>query len=263
MDGEAEPMTTPNLHCRVALCAAFYVLCLLHGGSGATAMDTRPASTAPASAVAGIAVHPKNLEEMKRLEEHVVRLVREKLAPATVGVGSSSGVIVSVDGLVVCAAHTASKFGANAEITIALADGRQCKAKVAGMYRPYDTAVLRIVDKGPFPFVPMLMDAGEMEVEQWIIRIGYPPLTWHSASLKPEELGGPMVGLDREGWGIAIERPWSISGYMVPKEIVLEFLQRAPGLASRPGQAAGPIRPPTPRALPLSGPGRPASQPKE
>lgn len=136
------------------------------------------AQATPADAVhageAAFPVHPESLDELRRMDAHVVKLVREKLVPATVGVQGSSGVIVSADGVVACAAHTVARLGAGGAANVTTSDGKTHAAKVLAVFPEMDTAILRIDGAGPFVHVTPLQDDGDVTPGSWVIRCGYP-----------------------------------------------------------------------------------------
>jgi len=83
--------------------------------------------------------------------------------------GMGSGFIVSSDGIVLTNAHVV----ANANIvTVKLTDKRELKAKVIGMDKVYDVAVLKI-DADNLPTVK-IGDPQKSRVGEWVIAIGSP-----------------------------------------------------------------------------------------
>ncbi len=119
-------------------------------------------------------IHPESLDALRGMEADVVKLVREKLVPATVGVQGSSGVIVSADGVVACAAHTLGRLGAGGEATVTMSDGQKHPAKVLAVFPSLDTAILRIAAPGPFVHAAPLPDDGDVTPGHWVIHVGYP-----------------------------------------------------------------------------------------
>ncbi len=84
--------------------------------------------------------------------------------------GSGTGVIVSEDGLVLTAAHVAT--GVNKKVTVILEDGTKLKAKTLGLVANMDAAVLRITEKGTYPFVEMDRDAAT-KLGDWVFALGH------------------------------------------------------------------------------------------
>jgi len=83
--------------------------------------------------------------------------------------GLGSGFIVSPDGIVLTNAHVVN--GA-AEVTVKLTDKREFKAKVIGIDKPTDVAVLKI-DATNLPTVK-LDKADDVKVGEWVVAIGSP-----------------------------------------------------------------------------------------
>ena len=83
--------------------------------------------------------------------------------------GLGSGFIVAPNGIVLTNAHVVA--GA-AEVTVKLTDKREFKAKVLGLDKATDVAVLRI-DAGDLPTVH-LGDPSQIRVGEWVLAIGSP-----------------------------------------------------------------------------------------
>src|SRR5262245_35830495 len=81
-----------------------------------------------------------------------------------------SGVIVDASGTVLTNAHVIERAS---EIEVATADGKKYKAKVAGVDRRTDLAVLRLQSGGPFPSAS-LGDSDKIKVGDWVLAIGSP-----------------------------------------------------------------------------------------
>ncbi|MGE3809262.1 MAG: S1C family serine protease [Gemmataceae bacterium] len=117
---------------------------------------------------------PESLEELKAIQKQV-RAVLDKIVPATVGVrvgpGQGSGVIVSKDGYVLTAGHVSGKPGR--DVTILLPDGKTLKGKTLGYNRGIDSGMIKITDKGDYPFVEMAKSA-DLKRGQWCLAIGHP-----------------------------------------------------------------------------------------
>jgi serine protease Do len=114
---------------------------------------------------------PKGAEDLKALDSQT-REVVEKVIPATVAVdGGGSGVIVSEDGYVVTVAHVALVAGR--KIPVILHDGRRLTGVTLGLYRNHDAALVKITDKGPWPFAP-LADPATVKAGSWCLGIGHP-----------------------------------------------------------------------------------------
>ena len=83
--------------------------------------------------------------------------------------GMGSGFIVSPDGVILTNAHVVD--GAD-EVTVKLTDKREFKARVLGVDKPTDVAVLKI-DAGNLPTV-RLGDPSRTLVGEWVLAIGSP-----------------------------------------------------------------------------------------
>jgi serine protease Do len=82
-----------------------------------------------------------------------------------------SGVIVSADGYVVTNNHVLGE-GSVPEVTVALADKREMRAKVIGVDPSTDLALLKI-DARSLPVIPW-GDSSRLKVAEWVMAIGNP-----------------------------------------------------------------------------------------
>lgn len=95
----------------------------------------------------------KTLEDLKAIQSKTTQTVK-KVLPATVSLfsakngASGSGVIVNTDGLILTAGHVVR--GAD-EMTIIFSNGKQARGKVLGANYTRDSAMVQILDKGPWP----------------------------------------------------------------------------------------------------------------
>jgi serine protease Do len=85
--------------------------------------------------------------------------------------GSGSGVIVSADGLVLTAGHVSGRPGR--DITIVMPDGKTYKGKTLGGNGTIDSGLVKIIDKGKWPFVEM-GKASDMKKGDWCLLTGHP-----------------------------------------------------------------------------------------
>jgi serine protease Do len=136
--------------------------------------------------------------------------------------GMGSGFIVRNDGVVITNAHVVE--GAS-DVTVKLTDKREFKAKVIGVDKPTDTAVLKI-DAKDLPTVK-LGDPGQIGVGEWVLAIGSPfgfensvtagivsaksrslpdegyvPFIQTDVAVNPGNSGGPLFNLKGEVIGI-------------------------------------------------------------
>jgi len=136
--------------------------------------------------------------------------------------GMGSGFIVSSDGLILTNAHVVSEAD---EVTVKLTDKREFKAKVVGLDKLTDIAVLRIAAKN-LPVV-RLGSPGSAQVGEWVLAIGSPfgfensvtagivsakgrslasdsyvPFIQTDVAVNPGNSGGPLINLNGEVIGI-------------------------------------------------------------
>jgi serine protease Do len=156
-------------------------------------------------------------------------------APPSHGVGS--GFIVSSDGYVLTNAHVVSDAS---EVTVTLTDRRELPAKVIGIDKPSDVALIKIAATG-LPTV-RFGDPSKLRPGQWAIAIGSPfgfensvtagvisalgrPLNDGSntsyvtfiqtdAAVNPGNSGGPLFNIDGEVIGINSQIYSRTGGYM-------------------------------------------------
>ncbi|BAL25728.1 DegQ family serine endoprotease [Azoarcus sp. KH32C] len=136
--------------------------------------------------------------------------------------GLGSGFIVSPDGIVLTNAHVVADAN---HVTVKLTDKREFSAKVIGIDKPTDIAVLRI-DAHDLPTVP-LGDPASAQVGDWVLAIGSPfgfensvtagivsaksrslpdegyvPFIQTDVAINPGNSGGPLLNLNGEVVGI-------------------------------------------------------------
>lgn len=117
---------------------------------------------------------PKDLAELRGIEDRIKKVVA-KVLPATVGIimrtGQGSGVIVSKDGLVMTAGHVVSKPGQT--VTFHFADGKTAKGITLGLYHCADAGLMKITDKGEWPFVEK-GHSTDVKLGAWCVAVGHP-----------------------------------------------------------------------------------------
>jgi serine protease Do len=117
--------------------------------------------------------NPENLDDLKAIEKQVQRVLA-KVVPCTVCVragGSGSGVIVSPDGLILTAGHVSGEPGR--DVTIVMPDGKTHRGKTLGGNGTIDSGMVKLNDKGPWPFVEM-GKAADMKKGDWCVVTGHP-----------------------------------------------------------------------------------------
>lgn len=105
-----------------------------------------------------------------------------KVLPALVsvqdGFGAGSGVVVSAEGIVLTASHVVdSRRRSQPRLRVVFPDGSEYQAKLLGMNRSVDAAMLKITDRPrngkEFPFV-QLGESAEVERGDWCFALGHP-----------------------------------------------------------------------------------------
>ena len=104
-----------------------------------------------------------------------------------------SGVIVDTSGIALTNAHVVERA---TEIEVVTSDGKKHKAKLVGVDRRTDLAVLRLQGGGPFP-AAALGDSERVKVGDWVLAIGSPfgltqTVTAGIISAKGRSLQGPF-----------------------------------------------------------------------
>ena len=141
--------------------------------------------------------------------------------------GQGSGVIFQADGLILTNAHVVDK---SERVTVGLPDGRRVAARVVGIDRITDLALVRLVGAGPWP-VAVLGNSDAVHVGDWAIAVGNPygldntvtlgiisslnrnasklgimdkrlDLIQTDAAINPGNSGGPLLNADGEVVGI-------------------------------------------------------------
>ncbi len=134
-----------------------------------------------------------------------------------------SGVIVDPSGIVLTNAHVVERAS---EIEVTTADGKKHKAKLVGVDRKTDLAVLKLQGGGPYP-ASTLGDSDKVKVGDWVLAIGSPfglqqtvtagiisakgrsigqgpfdDFLQTDAAINPGNSGGPLVNMSGEVIGI-------------------------------------------------------------
>lgn len=164
--------------------------------------------------------------ELPRLEERIRRTAQAVL-PSVVAVRNpfakpseegrhrkdyASGVIITAEGIVLSQWHVShwkvSKDGdgsttragssptgsAGDRTTVILHDGRECPAELLGANRSHDVSVLRLLEPGPYPHVPLRATAS-VEVGDWVLKLGH-PLGYRKGRSAPVRLGRVICGTE-------------------------------------------------------------------
>jgi serine protease Do len=156
--------------------------------------------------------------------------------PAPAPRGEGSGFIVSPDGYILTNAHVVDEAD---EVTVRMTDRREYSAKVVGLDKRTDVAVLKIEGKD-LPVV-RLGDPSKLRAGEWVIAIGSPfgfdnsvtagvvsaksrslpgedsnyvPFIQTDVAVNPGNSGGPLFNLDGEVVGINSQIYSRTGGYM-------------------------------------------------
>jgi serine protease Do len=143
---------------------------------GATASIPRPpsGSTSEDLPTAFRRSAPASVDELKLIQSRVETVIA-RVAPAVVAVvvdgGAGSAVVVSADGLVLCAAHVCSR--PDRPVRFTFPNGRKARGKTLGLNYALDCGVMEITDKGPWPHVE-LGDKDPLRPGDWVLALGHP-----------------------------------------------------------------------------------------
>jgi len=117
---------------------------------------------------------PVSIADLKSIERHVKALAA-RVSPAVVaveiGIGSGSGVVISADGLVLTAGHVCGSPGRSVLLTFP--DGKTVRGKTLGVNRETDTGLIKINDRGPWPYAAM-GDLEQTRAGDWALALGHP-----------------------------------------------------------------------------------------
>ena len=112
----------------------------------------------------------KDLETLQKAVGDALPKARAATVCIEIKEGSGTGVIVSEDGLILTAAHVAT--GVKKKVTVILEDGTRLKAETLGLVADKDAAMVRILEKGTYPFVEMDR-ADTTQLGDWVFALGH------------------------------------------------------------------------------------------
>lgn len=116
---------------------------------------------------------PETRKDLDALQAALVKALPQARAATVcieIGEGSGSGVIVSADGLILTAAHVSS--GVKKKVTVILEDGTHVKAETLGLVADTDAAMIRITDKGTYPFID-IDRTNSTRLGDWVFALGH------------------------------------------------------------------------------------------
>ena len=210
-------------------------------GAAEVPAGTRDISSPPPSSPALSSILqggvPRDRAELKAMEEHVRRLL-EKVRRATVTLSGGSGVVVTEDGYVLTVAHVNQRAGRT--VTMTFPDGRRVRGKTLGNDRGLDAGLVKITDKGTWPYTPM-GKSGDVRPGEWCLALGYPapfrrsgtPVVRLGRVIRTDgqavvtdctimggDSGGPLFDLDGKVIGISSRCDPSVTrNYHVPVDV--------------------------------------------
>jgi serine protease Do len=163
-----------------------------------------------------------------------------------------SGFIISHDGYILTNAHV---IGGADSVTVRMTDKREFDAKVIGLDKRTDVALIKIKDNNSLPIVK-LGDPNALRVGEWVLAIGSPfgfdnsvtagivsakgrslpqenyvPFIQTDAAINPGNSGGPLFNMKGEVIGINSQIYSRSGGYMglsfaIPIDVVMEVVDQ-------------------------------------
>jgi serine protease Do len=161
------------------------VCTLLLVGVGSTAAVEPAGKPAPSAASADATAAPQGIADLKALEAKIRETVA-KVTPSVISVSGGSGVVINREGYVLTVAHVARQSGRN--VVVIFPDGRRARAVTLGNDHGVDAGMVKITDKGPWPYADMGQSA-DLKPGHWCLTLGYPVTFEHG---KP-----PLVRIGR------------------------------------------------------------------
>jgi serine protease Do len=117
---------------------------------------------------------PDSIEDLQTIQEHVNELLA-RVSPAVVAVrvggSTGSGVVISEDGYVLCAAHVGGEADRKAEFIFP--DGTRAFGKTLGANHAIDSGLMKIMAEGPWPHIP-IGDLDQTRLGDWVLAAGHP-----------------------------------------------------------------------------------------
>lgn len=116
---------------------------------------------------------PEARKDLEALQGALVKVLPQARAATVciqIGEGSGSGVIVTPDGLILTAAHVSA--GVKKKVTVILEDGTHLKAETLGLVAEKDAAMVRIIEKGTYPFIE-IDRSNSTRLGDWVFALGH------------------------------------------------------------------------------------------
>jgi serine protease Do len=87
-----------------------------------------------------------------------------------------------------------STYSAGEKTVVILHDGRECRAELLGADRNRDVSLLRLLEPGPYPHVPIRPE-NQVRVGDWVLKLGH-PLGYRRDRSAPVRLGRVLSRID-------------------------------------------------------------------
>jgi serine protease Do len=101
----------------------------------------------------------------------LVHHVSPAVVSVRVGTSIGSAVVISKDGLVLCAAHVGG--GPRREARFTFPDGRTVRGETLGTNHEMDAGLMKITDQGSWPYVDV-GSPSETKTGDWVLALGHP-----------------------------------------------------------------------------------------
>ncbi len=117
---------------------------------------------------------PASLDDLKTIEQQV-KAVLARVSRAVVAVevdgATGSGVVISEEGTVLTVAHVCDR--PDRDVKLIFPDGKTARGKTLGTNHEEDAGMMKITDKGPWPFAELGTLAGT-RLGDWVLTLGHP-----------------------------------------------------------------------------------------
>ena len=114
------------------------------------------------------------LSDLRAEERHRTNLaarVSSAVVAVRIGGAMGSAVVISEDGIVLCAAHVCGQPGR--EVLFNFADGRTARGRTLGTNHGIDSGLMKITDPGPWPHVKV-GELTQAKLGDWVLALGHP-----------------------------------------------------------------------------------------
>jgi len=136
-------------------------------------------------------IQQQRIRLIQRMTPTVISVFRVNQRTGELAAGTGSGVIISSDGYALTNFHVTLK---NRSLRVGRPGGKVLEARLCGLDRTGDVALIKIDSDDPLPFAP-LGSSDALAVGQWIIAMGNPFML--ATDFKPTVSLGVVSGLHR------------------------------------------------------------------